>query len=683
MAKINILDKHVAELIAAGEVVERPASAIKELVENAIDAGATAITVEIKHGGIQYMRITDNGSGIAREDVPKAFLRHATSKVQKEDDLDSIDTLGFRGEALASVCAVSKVELLTRTQDESIGTRYTIEGGEELELEDAGCPQGTTIVLRELFYNIPARMKFLKRDISEANAVAGVMDKIALSHPEIAFTFIRDGKQTLKTAGDNQLKSAIYSVYGREFAQGLIEVNYSLNGVTVTGFVSKPQNSRANRNMQNFFINGRFVKSRTAMAAVEEACKGKVMAGKFPACILQLSMAFSAVDVNVHPAKIEVRFVNERPIFDAVYHGVKTALLKSDTVKEISLDPKKIIKHKEVNPFHTDTNPYALKKEAPIQLSLKGNTPIKEFEGIILAKDYSKTEKSKLPVEPELFIPKASKYKQNVKVSDRNETHVNTDTEVIPASAFTINNLDLLKPSADKEEEASVPAAKEAAVIKDSLPVEKEKEEPQQQTEKTPNILAEEPEIGFTILGEAFSTYIVVQRGEDQLVLVDKHAAHERIIYEKLKKEKGAGSMQYLLTPVSITLSKLEYDVLLNSKEMLLDIGFEIDDFGNGTILVRGIPQYIDQTDISAVIEEVAEHLSSHKTDVSTAQMDWIYHSVACRAAIKAGNINQTEELFELVNRIEHDDSIRYCPHGRPVSIVLTKKEIEKQFGRV
>ena len=338
MGLINVLDKHVAELIAAGEVVERPASAIKELIENSIDAGADDITVEIQNGGITFMRVTDNGCGILRDDVKLAFLPHATSKIKIENDLDSISTLGFRGEALASISSVSKLQILTCHESESIGTSYEIDGGEEASFDDAGCPKGTTIIARDLFYNIPARMKFLKTDRSEGNAVANVIDKIALSHPEIAFTFIRDGKRVLNTSGDNKIKSVIYSVYGRDFANGLIPVNYELNGIKVQGYISSPVNARPNRGMQNFFINGRYVKSGTASAALEEACKGSVMVGKFPACVLHLSVPFEAIDVNVHPSKIQVRFVNERPVFDAVYHAVKTSLSTGDKRKEITFD---------------------------------------------------------------------------------------------------------------------------------------------------------------------------------------------------------------------------------------------------------------------------------------------------------------------------------------------------------
>ena len=331
MGVINVLDKHVAELIAAGEVVERPASVIKELVENSIDAGAKNITVEIKNGGTTFMRVTDDGCGILKEDIKVAFLRHATSKVKFENDLDCISTLGFRGEALASICAVSRLQLITRNKNEEIGSSYEIDGGEEVSFDDAGCPIGTTFIIRDLFYNIPARAKFLKKDVSEGNAVSNIIDKTALSHPEIAFTYIKDGKQALKTFGDGKLISSIYSVFGKDFAKGLIPVEYELDAIKIKGYVSKPVNSRPNRNMQNFFINGRYVKTRTAMAAIEEAFKGSIMVGKFPSCVLGIELPFEMIDVNVHPAKIEVRFINERPVFDAVYHAVKSALMKFDS----------------------------------------------------------------------------------------------------------------------------------------------------------------------------------------------------------------------------------------------------------------------------------------------------------------------------------------------------------------
>lgn len=670
MGKINVLDKHVAELIAAGEVVERPSSVIKELVENSIDSGADQVTVEIKNGGVTYMRVTDNGCGIAREDVPKAFLRHATSKVHMQDDLENIATLGFRGEALASVCAVSHVELMTRTAQEPLGTRYTISGGEEEACEDAGCPTGTTIIVRGLFYNVPARMKFLKKDVSEANAVANVMDKIALSHPEIAFTFLRDGKQALKTPGDKKLLSAIYSVYGREFANGLLPVDYSLNGVSVSGYLSKPVNSRPNRNMQNFFINGRFVKSRTAMAAVEEACKGSVMVGKFPACVLHIQISCEAVDVNVHPAKIEVRFINERPVFDAVYHAVKSALLEKDEIKEVLFGAKQ--------PPGKKTNLFEIKaEEKPEKKKSVFDFLDTQAEKETSTQDLKETTPDSPgdESEPQMFIPKAHSFgsrqvRDSANPFDLYKGVVRVGQNVFNANAYTIEKEEPQEPIAYDEYKQT---------HQKQEPVQ---EEPREQSGE-PALLVEENRDSTRFIGEAFQTYIIIEKGPDELMLIDKHAAHERLIYEKLKKEKGKGCAQYLLDPVRVTLSKLEYDAVLQNTELLSEAGFEAEDFGAGMVLVRSAPQYLGHDDIEPTVIEMAGYLLQNKNDINSEHMDWIYHNISCRAAIKAGNISHSQELIDLAKRLEDDKTIRYCPHGRPISIIIKKREIEKQFGRV
>lgn len=673
MGKINVLDKHVAELIAAGEVVERPSSVIKELVENSIDSGADQITVEIKNGGVTYMRVTDNGCGIAREDVPKAFLRHATSKVNVQDDLESIATLGFRGEALASVCAVSHVELMTRTAQEPLGTRYAISGGEEEACEDAGCPKGTTIIVRGLFYNVPARMKFLKKDVSEANAVANVIDKIALSHPEVAFTFLRDGKQALKTPGDKKLLSAVYSVYGREFANGLLPVDYSLNGVSVSGYLSKPVNSRPNRNMQNFFINGRFVKSRTAMAAVEEACKGSVMVGKFPACVLHIHISCEAVDVNVHPAKIEVRFINERPVFDAVYHAVKSALLEKDEIKEVSFGAKQPPSSKKTNLFEIKAEEKPEKKQ--ISFDFLDTETDKEKNGRRLMPEETKPEPAGDGSEPQMFIPKAHSFgsrqlRDSANPFDLYKGVVKVNQNVFNANAYTIEKEDPQEPIAyDKYKQAH--QKQEPA-----------KQAPQEQKEE-PALLVEENEVSTRFIGEAFQTYIIIEKSPDELMLIDKHAAHERLIYEKLKKDKGKGCAQYLLDPVRVTLSKLEYDAVLQNAALLSEAGFEAEDFGAGMVLIRSAPQYLEHEDIEPTVIEMAGYLLQNKNDINSEHMDWIYHNVSCRAAIKAGNTSHPQELIDLAKRLEDDKTIRYCPHGRPISIIIKKREIEKQFGRV
>ena len=663
MGVINVLDKHVAELIAAGEVVERPASVIKELVENAIDAGAKHVTVEIKNGGTTFMRVTDDGCGFLREDVKLAFLRHATSKVKEQDDLDHIATLGFRGEALASISAVSRLQLITKSAKEDTGTSYIIEGGEEKSFDDAGCPVGTTFVIRDLFYNIPARAKFLKKDVSEGNTVSNIVDKTALSHPEIAFTFVRDGKQALKTFGDGKLLSAIYAVFGREFATSLIPVDYQLDGITVSGYVSKPVNSRPNRNMQNFFINGRYVKSRTAMAALEEAFKGSIMVGKFPSCVLNLSLPPEAIDVNVHPAKIEVRFINERPVFDAVYHAAKSALLKHDDRKQAHFKDDSALH--EIRRSSTFNNAQAVfRKPGPpkVQPQIKPKDEFNPFSDIEFSKP---NPKPKLQSLDDLHLTDKKKpfdvySKQAVKNTKREESYSKPRNQPLPL----IQKPDTPKPAviADK------PKAEEIVVT----------EKPNSE----PVVLYEQQKDELKYVGELFDTYIIVEKNQKEMLLIDKHAAHERIIYEKLKAEKAGSSAQLLLTPITVTLGKSEYDAAINHLDMFSDCSFEVEDFGNSTLLVRSAPQYIEAAEVADCITEMADYISMGKNDIFTEKMDWFYHNVACRSAIKAGHKNSAQELIDIVKTLEENPQIRYCPHGRPICIVMKKSEIERQFGR-
>lgn len=633
MPKIQVLDKQTAELIAAGEVIERPASVIKELVENSIDAGASVITVEIRRGGITFMRVTDNGCGIAPEDVPTAFLRHATSKIVQRDDLDAIMTLGFRGEALASVCAVSHVELLTRIEDAQTGARYVCGGAEEPLLEEAGCPQGTTIIIRDLFYNTPARMKFLKKDSTEGNAVAGVLDKMALSHPEISFRFIRDGKEQLRTPGDNKLSSAIYGVFGREFLSTMIPVEYEYEHVKVTGFISAPSGSRPNRSMQNFFINGRYIRSRTAMAALEEAYKGSVMVGKFPACVLHLALSCAAVDVNVHPAKLEVRFVNERPIFDAVYHGVRSALNVGDSPKEMTLKKPSV-------------QPYAPVLEKHEQLPL-GNAPqpVRTVEP---------------PVQP-------------------------MKTNVPTAASAPVISSSVLEDSAPGRRETFGAYANRVLEPEPPLAVQPEREKTDSpkavETVEVPKPIVRE--FHSRILGEAFGTYIIVEYSGNELMFIDKHAAHERLLYERLKASQGDGAAQTLLEPVTVVLDKDEYSAVLAHREELFKVGFEVEDYGAGTVLVRSAPLLLNGGDAGAAVMEIAGYLASLKKDFTTEHLDWVFHNVACRAAMKAGDSISREEMISLAEELERNPQVRYCPHGRPVYILLKRREIEKQFGRV
>ncbi len=630
MPKIRVLEKQVAELIAAGEVVERPSAVIKELVENSVDAGASVITVEIRRGGITYMRVTDNGCGIAAEDVPTAFMRHATSKVSGQDDLNAIGTLGFRGEALASISAVAHVETFTRAEGENMGVRYACGGGEEPVFTEAGCPQGTTIVVRDLFFNTPARMKFLKKDVTEGNSVAGILDKLAMSHPEISIRFIRDGREQLHSPGDSRLSSAVYAVCGREFTSTLIPVDYLLGHVKVSGFVSAPAGCRPNRSMQNFFINGRFIRSRTAMAALEEAYKGSIMAGKFPACVLHMEVACEAVDVNVHPAKLEVRFVNERPIFDAVYHAVRSALNTGDRPKAMELKKP---------------SPYAPVLEKKEQLTLEGHRSLNQP---LFLHDSA----AEPPKEPEL--PKAVK------------------------QALDISPKPVFKP----KQPADTAQPRESVPMPEPKPVQTAAQLPE--LEKPPE---EKPrhivrDFSSRILGEAFGTYIIVEYSEDQLMFIDKHAAHERLLYERLKASRGGCEAQTLLEPVAVNLDMDEYTAVLAHEQELSRAGFEVSDFGSGTVLVRSAPLLLDGRDAASAVMEIAGYLAGFKTEITTEHMDWVYHNVACRAAMKAGDHTSRHELISLAAELEQNPQVRYCPHGRPVYILLGRREIEKQFGR-
>lgn len=678
MGKINILDKYVAELIAAGEVVERPSSVVKELIENSIDAKSTSIEVEIKNGGTTLIRITDNGQGILREDVPKAFLRHATSKVKDSNDLNKIMTLGFRGEALASISAVSKVEMITRTDETIEGTHYKIEGSEEKSIEDVGCPKGTTIIVRDLFYNTPARMKFLKKDVSEANAVAAIVDRIALSHPEISFKFIRNSKEELNTPGDENIKSCIYSVYGKSFCEGLIPVEYELNNVKVRGFTCSTNSARPNRSMQHFFINGRYVKTKTASVALEQAYKGSLMVGKFPSCVIYIEISSEVVDVNVHPAKIEVRFANEKPIFDAVYHGVKTAIKSYDNQVEISLidNTNKKAKVKNIKELEPKLNQGCMLEKIPT---------VNDNQDTFSGPNHNKNTN----LDPDIFIPKRCTSYTPLKLNDlSNDQNIYNKKTVLKnearmmSSEYTLqNNLPNFVPESLQEGSVEqVLNIEKIEIAKNSKEETKDLESKSNKNEEGISIFEEHDSLN--IIGEAFSTYVILEKNNEKILLIDKHAAHERIIYEKLKKDSGKSFSQYLLSPVTVTLEKNEYSAVLSNLDLFKEAGFDIEDFGVGTIISRSAPLYLEYNDISNSIIEMAGYLLNNKENISIEYVDWLYHNIACRAAIKAGDKSNIEELLALVKKLEENQELRHCPHGRPIFISLTKKEIEKQFGR-
>ncbi len=626
MPKINVLPKSIAELIAAGEVVERPASIVKEAVENSIDAGATHITVEIQRGGITYIRITDNGCGIAGSDVPKAFLRHATSKIGKADDLDRISTLGFRGEALAATSAVSRVEMFTKTADEDFGTHYKIEGGEEILNEEVGCPDGTTLIVRDLFYNTPARMKFLKKDVTEGTTVSAVVERQALSHPEIAFKLIRDGKQTLSTSGDGKLQSAAYSVLGREISNTLLPVDLTLDGIKVTGLVCKPVSCRASRAYQFAFLNGRYVQSGTVTAASEQAYKNSAMIGKFPVFVLCVTVPFETVDVNVHPAKTQVRFSDEKRVFTAVYNAVKNAILSGDTRPEIAVTPQK------KNTFlHMTTEEYRQTAVSlPTQESLE---PQKEITK-------PKTEPVRLNSDKTPFFLR-EEFKPNV--PEKKSVVIEKEQEEKPV----VTPAPEIKPTETK-----------------IIPEEKEYS----------------PESEVKLIGEAFNTYIVAQKG-DSVFLIDKHAAHERILFNQFKAAHTVES-QSLLMPITVKLIGDEYSAVTANLDLLEQYGFEIEDFGNESVLVRAIPAMLEREDTESIVTEAAESLAA-RGSVNLDRIDDILHTVACKAAIKAGYITSDTEKLNLAVRVLGDNDIMYCPHGRPVAFEIKKYNLEKYFGRI
>lgn len=654
MPEIRVLPKSISDLIAAGEVVERPASVIKELLENSIDSGATVITAEIMNGGTSFLRVTDNGCGISKDDVPTAFISHATSKIKTAEDLDGIFTLGFRGEALASISAVSKVDMLTKSADEPVGTHYCIEGGEEIAYEEAGCPNGTTIVVSDIFYNTPARMKFLKKDVSEANAVSAIVDRIALSHPEISFRFIRDGKQVMLTNGKSDLISTVYSVLGKEASLSMIPVEYELDFVKVGGCITKPVSCRATRGMQFCFLNNRYIKSTTVMAALEQSYKNSVMVGKFPGCVLNIEVDPKFVDVNVHPTKTEVRFSNDKLIFNAVYYACVNALNTLDTRVKADITQRTAKYTQKPTPQYSQIKMQE-KPKADFWQNLTGSelksavntfkdsgserfVPKKDDSESLLSEFYKKQEERKIAAEK---IPSAQEKSE--------ETTVKT-----PIEHFTDTNKTAVKTAV--------------------------KASPEVRTETVEFVDEENSKPTAKLVGEAFKTYILVQVG-DKLVIIDKHAAHERILFNKLKN--SVMPSQYLFTPITVNLSKEEYSAVLENLDLLKKAGYTVEDFGVGTVVVRECPGVIKSDDIKDQITEIAGYLVENKSDIETERIDWIFHSAACRAAIKAGDTTTEFEMQKFAQALLDDESIRYCPHGRPVLIELTRAEIEKQFGRI
>ena len=639
MPKIQQLSAHVADLIAAGEVVERPASVVKELIENSIDAGAKNITVEIQNGGMTFLRVTDDGCGIADEDTETAFLRHATSKIRAQEDLEAIHTLGFRGEALAATAAVSHIDLMTKTAGAPLGTSLHLDGGVVTEHEQVGCPDGTTILVRNLFYNTPARMKFMKRDSTEGSAVFSAVQKQAMAHPEISFRFIKDGTQELHTAGDGELMSAIYAIFGRTDAQNMLPVQSHWEKTSIFGFVSRPTATRGTRAYQQFYVNGRYVKNRLLSSALEEAYKNQIMVGRFPACVLHITVPETSVDVNVHPAKTEVKFLSEKDVFDCIHYGVLSALNKASGRVEMELPRKRDV------------------QAAPLPVSNKPYSP---------------------PVKP---APKQDFYRT---MSAEEFKAMQTVLEKQPAAPVKKQTVQaFFNPPAPKAPEAPAekPAEVPAPPITPAIPVppapvqEVQLREPEQQALKM-------EERSYRIIGEAFDTYILVEQ-ERELLLIDKHAAHERILFEKLKAQKLDIMSQVLITPIACSLAKEESAAVLENAALLEKLGYLCEDFGDGTVLLRQIPADLPLSDAEASLSELAGQLLSGKQTDPESVRDELLHTIACKAATKAGYHSEDRDRERLVREVLSRDDLKYCPHGRPICITLSEKQLEKQFKRV
>ena len=633
MPKIIQLSPHIANLIAAGEVVERPASVAKELLENAVDAGASKVTLEIRDGGMTFLRITDNGCGMAAEDVKTAFLRHATSKLRTAEDLAAISTMGFRGEALAAIASVSRIDLMTKTAGAVSGTSLRLEAGVITEESEAGCPEGTTIIVRDLFYNTPARMKFMKADTVEGGRVAAAVQLQALAHPEVAFTFIRDGKQILSTPGTGKLEAAVYCIYGRESAQ-MAKVESRWENYTLTGYVSKPTDARPSRNLQTFFVNDRPVKSKLLTAALEEAYRNQIMVGKFPACVLHLTLPATAVDVNVHPAKTEVKFLSEKAVFDCVHYGVLAALNKQSDRPQVQFKPA---------PAPQQSNVPVYKPAAPA----KPAAPKQEtFFRTMTAEEY------------------------------RNfSTAVQSAPQPKPAAAAATVKAVEQQLHGNLQETVFLPKAAPAPIKPEPVPVIPEPEAVQETIEMP-------QEIPWRMVGELYNSYIIVEQGEDAF-LIDKHAAHERILFEKLKANQESISSQMLLTPVPVRLRSDAAAELLSNTELLSELGFEVEEFGDSTVLLRQIPMDLSPESAAEAAETLASDLLKGRRERKDTIRDELLHTVACKAAIKAGWDNDETELLALVKQVMAREDLKYCPHGRPICVTLSKKQLEKQFKRI
>ena len=669
MPKILQLSTHVANLIAAGEVVERPASVVKELLENAVDAGASKVTVEIRNGGMTFLRVTDDGCGMSAEDARTAFLRHATSKLRSADDLAAIATMGFRGEALAAIASVSQVDLMTKTAGAIAGTSLHLDAGQITEEEEAGCPDGTTIIIRDLFFNTPARMKFMKSDPVEGGKVAAAVQLQALAHPEVSFTFIRDGRQTLQTPGDGALGAAVYCVYGRDSAK-FVEVDSRWEGYSVRGFVSKPSDSRPSRSLQTFFVNNRPVKSRLLVQALEEAYRNQLMVGKFPACVLHLTLPANSVDVNVHPAKTEVKFLSEKSAFDCIHYGVLAALNKTPDRPQIQL------KTPGVTPLDTLPDTVAA-THMPHPQPAERQIPRKkeDFFQTMTAEQYKAfTNAAQSAPRPDPVAAKAAA----AAVQAEMPASIVREPVAIPRPAVR----PVLVIPEDPESEVLTQHPESPVPVEIPVPVSEPEPEVQQAIPMPEQEQIELPKVTpWRLVGELYRTYVIVEQG-DNAFLIDKHAAHERILFEKFRARPQEIGSQSLLTPVPVRLRPDAAQQLLSKKELLDSLGFEIDEFGENTVIVRRMPMDLTEDAVADALLQMADDLLSGRGADTDSVRDDLLHTVACKAAIKAGWITDTKELQALVDEVMSREELKYCPHGRPICTTLSKHQLEHQFRR-
>ena len=661
MPKIIQLSPHIANLIAAGEVVERPASVVKELLENAVDAGASKVTVEIRDGGMTFLRVTDNGCGMAPEDARTAFKRHATSKLRTAEDLAAIGTMGFRGEALAAIASVSRIDLMTKTAGSLSGVSLKLEAGDITEESEVGCPEGTTIIIRDLFFNTPARMKFMKSDTVEGSRVAAAVQQQALAHPEVAFQFLRDGKQVLSTPGTGGLQAAVYCVYGRECAQ-MVNVDSRWEQYSLTGFVSKPTDARPSRSLQTFFVNNRPVKSRLLISALEEAYRNQIMVGKFPACVLHLTLPANAVDVNVHPAKTEVKFLSEKAVFDCVHYGVLAALNRQTDRPQVQFKQPPV-QEKPLTPPPVKAAPTAAAAPAPKKEPFFRTMSAEEF------KTFSTALKDAPQPRKEAAAATLNKIERPANMPLREFVMLPQVQEKKPAPA----------PKPAVTESPLLPPPKPAAPVTVKEPV---KAAPPAPVEEPEQIALEMPrETEWRMVGELYNSYILVEQGEEAF-LIDKHAAHERILFEKLKANQEKISSQSLLTPVPVRLGPSAAGVLLENTKLLEELGFEIEEFGENTVLLRQIPMDLSPDMAAEAAETLAADLLAGRRESKDTVRDELLHSVACKAAIKAGWVSDEKELLVIAKEVMAREDLKYCPHGRPICVTLSKKQLEKQFKR-